>query len=124
MRIGSALDLPLPLGAVLDTVVVIEDLGAGQLIAAYTLELCTNATACTRLSALGGTVGQKVIDCIGRQVINATGALLRFTPTKAAIPGYESVWVASLHASLVALPPTTTHDGSPVQEVSGENKIV
>jgi hypothetical protein len=86
---------------------VSENLTAGQLIAAYTLELCTNATACVRLRAFGGSIGHKVIDMVGRLTVNTSETVLRFTATKAVLPGYTSVRLESLGAYLFAPPPAT-----------------
>lgn len=102
--VGSALTLSLPTNAVFDTVVTTEELAGGQLIAAYTLELCQNATSCTQLRALGGSVGEKVIDTVGKQTIAGSGATLKFTPTKTTIPAITSVQVASLHVCVAAVP--------------------
>jgi hypothetical protein len=105
LGLGSPLELKLPLGTQFDTVVSSENLTAGQLITAYTLELCTSATACTSLRAFGGSVGHKVIDMVGGVTVNTSETVLRFTATKVALPGYTSVQLASLGAYLFSPPP-------------------
>jgi hypothetical protein len=108
LGIGIALDLKLPLGAKFDTVVSSENLTAGQLIAAYTLELCTSPTSCASLRAMGGSVGHKVIDMVGNVTVNTSQTVLRFIPTKTTLPGYASVQLASLSAYLFSPPPGLT----------------
>lgn len=103
VAVGTALVLHLPNSAEFDTVVISEQLADGQLIAAYKLELCQDNTSCTQLRALGGSVGHKVVDAIGKQTITGTNAYLKFTPTKTTVPA-DAVRVASLHVCLADIP--------------------
>eukprot|EP00040_Diaphanoeca_grandis_P036685 m.235510 g.235510 ORF g.235510 m.235510 type:complete len:116 (-) comp33664_c12_seq2:205-552(-) len=104
--VGEALVLALPNGSVFDTVVTSENLTQGQLIAAYTLSLCKNAsaTSCTRLRALGGTVGNKVIDSVGLQNVTGASTTLQFVPTKVVLPTYAKVSVSHFAVYRVAVP--------------------